>query len=216
MDLPRPVVLAKYDDSTESQRRLRAGAEDVFNYKGYPALFVFEDGKHRPYTGGREVKDIVMYMSAVSKGLDPHDEEKKLKPGFYKEMSDYDPNVFMELDPETLESTVLTDNNAVWIVEFYSDHCPFCKSLAPELLKAAKESIATHGTKVRFGALNSRIFGETAKKFGITGYPWVACFYQGSKTEDMAGLGGAESVVRWASKKVADHGPAGAAPKAEL
>ncbi len=27
-DLPRPVVLAKYDDSTESQRRLRAGAED--------------------------------------------------------------------------------------------------------------------------------------------------------------------------------------------
>ena len=27
-DLPRPVVLAKYDDSTDSQRRLRAGAED--------------------------------------------------------------------------------------------------------------------------------------------------------------------------------------------
>ena len=27
-DLPRPVVLAKYDDSTDSQRRLRGGAED--------------------------------------------------------------------------------------------------------------------------------------------------------------------------------------------
>jgi hypothetical protein len=27
-DLPRPVVLAKYDDSTDSQRQLRAGAED--------------------------------------------------------------------------------------------------------------------------------------------------------------------------------------------
>ena len=29
---------------------------------------------------------------------------------------------------------------AIWIVEFYSDHCPFCKSLAPELIKAARAS----------------------------------------------------------------------------
>jgi hypothetical protein len=32
-DLPRPVVLAKYDDSTDSQRRLRAGAEDGGYYE---------------------------------------------------------------------------------------------------------------------------------------------------------------------------------------
>ena len=56
----------------------------VFNFNAYPALFVFEDGKHKKYTGGREAKDIVMYMTAVSKGLDPHDEEAKLKPGLYK------------------------------------------------------------------------------------------------------------------------------------
>jgi hypothetical protein len=56
----------------------------VFNFNAYPALYVFEDGKHKRYTGGREAKDIVLYMTAVSKGLDPHDEEAKLKPGLYK------------------------------------------------------------------------------------------------------------------------------------
>jgi hypothetical protein len=60
----------------------------VYNFNAYPALFVFEDGKHRRYTGGREAKDIVLYMSAVSKGLDPHDEEAKLKPGLYKGVSE--------------------------------------------------------------------------------------------------------------------------------
>jgi hypothetical protein len=52
-----------------------------------------------------------MYMSAVSKGLDPHDEEAKLRPGLYKDMADYDPKVFMELEPETFESAVLTEKN---------------------------------------------------------------------------------------------------------
>jgi thiol-disulfide isomerase/thioredoxin len=108
-DLPRPVVLAKYDDSTDSQRRLRAGAEDVFNYNAYPALIIFDDGKHKPYTGGRNTQDIVTFMTAYSKGLDPHIEEIKTKPGLYKDLPDYDPNIFLDFDPDTFKSTVLTD-----------------------------------------------------------------------------------------------------------
>ena len=110
-NLPRPVAVAKYDDSTDSQRRLRAGAEDVFNFNAYPALYIFEHGKHKRYTGGREVKDIVFHMTAVSKGLNPEDEEAKMKPGLYKEMADYNPSVFMDLDPETFESAVLAEKN---------------------------------------------------------------------------------------------------------
>ena len=45
---------------------------------------MFEDGKHKKYTGGRDAKDIVNYMTAVAKGLDPHDEELKQKTGLYK------------------------------------------------------------------------------------------------------------------------------------
>ena len=99
----------------------------------------------------------------------------------------------------------------LWIVEFYSDHCPFCKSLAPELVKAATKSIENHGNKIRFGGLNSRVFHEVAERFNITGYPWVSCFFGGDKTDDMAGLGGADSIINWANKKVEQHRPTGEA-----
>ena len=42
-DLPTPVRLAKMDDGDEYNRKLRAGAEDMFNYSSYPALLVFKD-----------------------------------------------------------------------------------------------------------------------------------------------------------------------------
>jgi hypothetical protein len=64
---------------------------------------------------------------------------------------------------------------------------------------------------VRFGGLNTRIFKEVGEKFNITGFPWVSSFYQGAKTDDMAGLGGADSVINWANKKIADHSPSGIA-----
>lgn len=92
-------------------------------------------------------------------------------------------------------------NNKLWIVEFYSDRCPFCKSLAPEMVKAARAIKKKFPDQVRFGGINSRIFHEIAERFGVTGWPWVSSFYMGEKVEDMAGLGGAESVINWATQK---------------
>ncbi len=63
---------------------------------------------------------------------------------------------------------------------------------------------------MRFGGLNTRIFSDVGKNFNITGFPWVSCFYQGVKTDDMAGLGGADTVINWANKKIEDHNPSGA------
>ncbi len=63
---------------------------------------------------------------------------------------------------------------------------------------------------MRFGGLNTRIFSAVGEKLNITGFPWVSCFYQGQKTDDMAGLGGADSVINWANKKIGDHNPSGA------
>lgn len=64
---------------------LRFGAEDMYNYSAYPALFVFKDGAmDHPYYGGREVEDFVFYMSAVARGQDPEEEEKKRRPGLVR------------------------------------------------------------------------------------------------------------------------------------
>lgn len=94
------------------------------------------------------------------------------------------------------------------MVEFYSDRCPFCKSLEPEIVKAQEallEEFGKDGPKAQVSALNSRIFHDTAEEQGVTGYPWVAAFYNGAKVEDMAGLGGWESVVNFAKKKIDEH-----------
>jgi hypothetical protein len=46
---------------------------------------VFKDGEMLSgYYGGREVDDMVAWMGALSKGLDPIDEEIKQRPGLYK------------------------------------------------------------------------------------------------------------------------------------
>ena len=49
--------------------------------------------------------------------------------------------------------------------------------------------------------MNSRVYHDIAEKHGITSYPWVTSFYKGKKIEDMAGLGGWESVYNWAKAK---------------
>ena len=242
-ELPTPVVLAKFDDSDEYNRNLRAGAEDMYNYTSYPSLFIWKQsekchsnvlipqemkdagkgeqptwcGKRERYIGGREAHEIADYMTYVAKGLDPIEEEKKTKPGLYKKRPDFDPLVFADLDEDNFQEEVLENPNAVWIIEFYSDHCPICKALEPEMIKAAEEikADAELRQKVRIGGVNSRVNWDIPEKWGVTSYPWVACFYKGKKCEaepDMAGLSGAASVVNWSRKQVEHNSPPGEEP----
>jgi len=233
MDLPEPVQLAKIDDGNEANRRLRAGAEEMYNYSSYPSLLLFrgnsggptdgqsakckyEEGDNRPgakihpgtrqdcwefYGGGREEEDIIFWMSTVAKGLNPYEEEGKLKPGLYKGDNK---SPIMDLDPDNFDETILPltpDNNKLWIVEFYSDRCPICKGLVPEVKKAAINTMAEFPGQIAFGAVNSRVYQDIADKWGITSYPWVTSFYKGEKIEDMAGLGGWETIYNWAKAK---------------
>jgi len=203
MDLPKKVFLAKMDDGDEANRRLRAGAEDMYNFTSYPSLFVLQDGEHERYGGGREHDGIVFHMSSVAKGLDPYEEELKTKPGLYKSNDDYK-TVINDLDDEGDfdKNVVRNPDNVLRVVEFYSDRCPFCKSLASEYVDAAKTLQSKYPGKVEFHAVNSRVFYDLAEGWEITGYPWVCFFYEGKKVEDMAGLGGADSIVNWVGKQI--------------
>jgi thiol-disulfide isomerase/thioredoxin len=205
-DLPRKVVLAKYNDGDDYNRRLRAGAPDVYNFTSYPSLFVLDDGEHERYGGGREADDIVFHMSAVAKGLDPYEEELKTKPGLYKDKPEFSAHVRDLMDESEMETIISNAPvNALRVVEFYSDRCPFCKSLAKEYVEAAKLTKAKLGDKVQFHAVNSRVYYDIAESWEITGYPWMCFFYDGKKVEDMAGLGGADSIVNWVTRMVDEH-----------
>jgi len=93
------------------------------------------------------------------------------------------------------------ENNRVWVVEFYSDRCPICKGLVPEVRRAAIELMKDFPGQITLGAVNSRVYHELAEAWGIKSYPWVTSFYKGEKIEDMAGLGGWQSIYNWGKKK---------------
>ena len=203
MDLPLPVVLAKMDDGDEENRRLRAGADDMYNFTSYPSLFVLHSGSHERYGGSRDADGIVFHMAAVARGLDPYEEEIKTRPGLYKSVREFR-DVVKDLEEEEDFVTTIVDDptNVLRVVEWYSDRCPFCKSLAPEYVDASLSLLSAFPGKVEFHAVNSRVFFTLAESQGITGYPWLCFFYKGVKVEDMAGLGGADSIVRWVTKMV--------------
>jgi thiol-disulfide isomerase/thioredoxin len=79
-----------------------------------------------------------------------------------------------ELSPETFNATIKRPaslgNNAVWVVEFYSDRCPFCKVLSPQVVEAAEKLAAQEGARIMLGVVNSRIYYEVFRSF-FSGLP---------------------------------------------
>lgn len=207
--LPTPVKLAKFDDSAPENRDYQAGSEEMWNFTSYPSMYIVQDGEVDDYWGGHETEEIVFHMSEVAKGKNQteariayHDIEKRMKPGFYKDGGKHATPHIQELDPDNFAEMVL-QSEAVWIVEFYSDKCPICNSLAPEFTKAAEKLQGEEpANKIRYGAVNSRVFDELAEAFEIKSYPWVASFVGGKKEEDMAGMGGWESFYNWGKNKL--------------
>ncbi|KAH8064491.1 D-xylose 1-dehydrogenase [Aureococcus anophagefferens] len=123
-----------------------------------------------------------------------------LKPGLYRDDARND-GLVEELDAEGLASIAkgARDVNAVWVVEFYSDRCPHCKTLVPEMISAAEKLRKSLGkTQVRVAAINGVFFASDER--GVAGLPWVTGWYDGQRLEDMAGLSDAQSVVRWGTR----------------
>jgi thioredoxin-like negative regulator of GroEL len=221
-NLPIKVGFGKVDDTDELNRQLHAGSEEMFNFTSYPTIIIIKKNRvkvankeHWPrkflkrrwqyYGGGRDTPDdFLFYVTALANNKDPFEEERHIRPGFYKTGGKHATELITELEPDGemgFNTTVLEDEkNRIWIVEFYSDRCPFCNSLAPEITRAAKTIYEQKGKKVRVGAINSRVYHEVAEQHGVTSWPWVTSFYQGKKVEDMAGLGGWESVYNFAMR----------------
>ncbi|KAH8048132.1 protein disulfide isomerase-related protein [Aureococcus anophagefferens] len=223
------VAFGAMDESDEDNRRLRAGSEDMYDFKHYPALVVFygregglsigrqllaSDGLHGPkkdalghtwdrYYGGTERAELEFWVEALLDGKNPIVEERTvLKPGLYRDDARND-GLVEELDAEGLASIAkgARDVNAVWVVEFYSDRCPHCKTLVPEMISAAEKLRKSLGrTQVRVAAINARVFFEASEEHGVAGLPWVTGWYDGQRLEDMAGLSDAQSVVRWGTR----------------
>jgi thiol-disulfide isomerase/thioredoxin len=197
-EIPVAVKLAKMDDGEENNRAEAYGAVARYNFTSYPSLFVFKDGEMLSrFYGGREVDEIVPFMAAISKGLDPFDEEKRTRPGLYRLRTDAVP----DLSPETFNATVKRpanlDNNIVYVVMHYSDRCPHCKGMQPVIVQAA-EILRDTDPRVRIVAANGRVYNELDEQNGVTGYPRLGSFYNGVKVHETNAAGSAQDIVTYA------------------
>mmetsp|Transcript_136587 Transcript_136587/g.248396 ORF Transcript_136587/g.248396 Transcript_136587/m.248396 type:complete len:666 (+) Transcript_136587:96-2093(+) len=201
--LPVYTRIAKFDDGDRAHQPFNTGSPDKFNYTSFPTMIVFEKGKEKTRVAVDGAEEIAGIMTAIAQDKDIEKEMEKvmlkMRPMLYRPVVGSE--VVYDLEPETFDDVVLREyegNNAVWIIEFYSDKCPFCRSLKPEVIKASEECKRRFGDKVRIGAVNSRAFRDLPKRFGVTSYPWIISIYANRKIEDMAGLGGSESIINWA------------------
>eukprot|EP00435_Cladocopium_sp_Y103_P052975 s1718_g16.t2 len=140
------------------------------NVSSYPSFFLINGGQHEPFPGP-SAEEIAAFVSARVRGKDPDREIRKvllkMRPMLYRD--DTPPEEVLDLEPELFDDTVLKkypENNRIWIIEFYSDKCPFCRTLKSEYRRAARE---VDKSVMRFAAVNLRAFPDLAERFGV---PW--------------------------------------------
>lgn len=203
VELREPTVkFAKFNHGDKANAESDLCEAERLNVSSYPSFFLINGGQHEPFSGP-SAEEIAAFVSARVRGKDPDREIRKvllkMRPMLYRD--DTPPEEVLDLEPELFDDTVLKnypENNRIWIIEFYSDKCPFCRSLKSEYRRAARE---VDRRVMRFAAVNLRAFPDLAERFGVSSYPLIISLYAGRRGEDMTGLGGAESIVRFAKEQ---------------
>ncbi|CAK9105259.1 unnamed protein product [Durusdinium trenchii] len=203
LEVKEPTVrFAKFNHGDKANGESDLCEPERLNVSSYPAFFLINGGQHEPFSV-HSAEEMAAFVSAKVRGKDPDREIRKvllkIRPMLYRE--DTPPEEVLDLEPEAFDETVLLnypENNRIWIIKFYSEKCPFCRSLKPEYRRASRE---VKSPNIRFAAVNSRAFPDLAERFGVSSYPWVISIYAGRRGEDMTGLGGAESLVRFAREQ---------------
>ncbi|XP_060658294.1 protein disulfide-isomerase A6 homolog [Drosophila sulfurigaster albostrigata] len=108
----------------------------------------------------------------------------------------------VELTPTNFDRLV-TQDDAIWVVEFFAPWCGHCQSLVPEYKKLAK---ALKGV-IKVGSVNADDHKELGGQFGVRGFPTIKIFgankrspsdYNGQRTASAI----AEAALAEAKKKV--------------
>ncbi|XP_038053242.1 protein disulfide-isomerase-like [Patiria miniata] len=112
------------------------------------------------------------------------------------------------VDVEVEEDVVvLTDDNLAAfvaenkhvLVEFYAPWCGHCKSLAPEYAKAAG-SLKESGSEIKLAKVDATAQTESAKTYGVRGYPTLK-FFKDGQVKDYSGGRTTAEIITWLEKK---------------
>uniref|UniRef100_A0AAQ5Z146 protein disulfide-isomerase n=1 Tax=Amphiprion ocellaris TaxID=80972 RepID=A0AAQ5Z146_AMPOC len=94
---------------------------------------------------------------------------------------------FVEDLDDTFKDTRVND---IWLVDFYTPWCGYCKKLEPVWYEVGVE-LRSSGSPVRVGKMDATAYSGMASEFGVRGYPTIkllkgdlAYNYKGPRTKD--------------------------------
>lgn len=88
------------------------------------------------------------------------------------------------------------------LIQFYAPWCGHCKNLAP-IYAEVSEKLKAQGSFVRLAKVDSTEHPNSAKNFGVKGYPTLFFFLNGEKM-DYTGQRTADAMINWLLKKTRD------------
>ena len=99
------------------------------------------------------------------------------------------------LTSENWDEKVAKDEDNAWVITFYADWCPYCKTFSEEY-GAAVHDVKLEDKKIKFGAVDVMANRDLTKKFGIKRSPTVKIFGKDRENpEDYTGQRKTEDIV---------------------
>jgi len=181
------VVIAKCDADAH---RAVASPHGV---SGFPTIMYFDAGSvsGEKYNGGRTAKDLLTFVNG-----------KAGTRGFIKE----EPSDVVVITASNFDSIVGGDADA--LVEFYAPWCGHCKSLAPVYEKVASAYVGEKDLVI--AKCDATAHPSLASKFGVSGYPTLKWFAQGSQeASDYTSGRGESDFISWINDKTGKQRTAG-------
>ena len=81
----------------------------------------------------------------------------------------------VQLNSENWADKVEKDDKNAWMVTFYADWCPYCKTFDAEYDAASKDG-SLKDSRIKFGAVDVMANRDLTKQFGIKRSPTVKIF----------------------------------------
>ena len=144
-----------------------------FDVSGFPTIIIHKDGQGHQYKGARSKEAIAEKAREMA---DPSWEPPKSK--------------VVELTNDNFDE-FMAENDFV-LMMFYAPWCGHCKKIKPayeEAAEALDEMFANGELEVpaKLAKLDATEHGETASKFGVSGYPTLKIFRKGNPSDYKGG-----------------------------
>jgi protein disulfide-isomerase-like protein len=180
-----------YDDASnvviaELDADAHGSTASAYGVSGFPTikLFLKNDKSGKDYDGRRDTAAFKAFLQ--KNGAGGAAGEEPAAPAAESGSATVTPGEVAVLNPSNFDAIVKDSNKNVF-VKFYAPWCGHCVRMADAWKELAKN---TAGSDVVIAELDADAHGDTARAFGVRGFPTLKYFPKSDKSGDVAYRGG--------------------------